>query len=193
MKPIEEILNFDQVRNILSRYADTTGGKDYCSKIQWYTNGNKILTLLDELDDAITLVNKIPDLSLSGLENNNETLNKLIPSNSYIKPEEILRIYSNLQIARTFKNGISKYINDLGNIKEYFIQVINLKDLEKEIERVIDINENTIKDSASPALAEIRKSLYEIQRKVKREIEKIVSDESLQNMLMEGNLFQSIE
>ncbi len=186
LKTIEELLDFKEVKNILSGYAETLGGKNYCQNLHWFTDQERIILLLDELDEIITLINNIPDISLSGLKENHDILKKIVPENSFLKPEEILNIYINLQLSRSIKKRISKVINDLPNIKEYYLRIVNLKDLESKIERVIDIKNVMVKDSASPELSKIRKTLNDIQRKVKREIEKIVGDDNLQKMLMDN-------
>ncbi|MCK4668335.1 hypothetical protein KAU33_16400, partial [Candidatus Dependentiae bacterium] len=186
LRTIEELLDFKEVKNILSNYAETPGGENYCQNLRWFTDQERILLLLDELDEIITLINHIPDISLSGLKDNEDILKKIVPENSFLKPEEVLSIYFNLQLSRSIKKRISKVINDLPNIKEYYLKIVNLKDLESKIERVIDIKNVMVKDSASPELSKIRKTLNEIQRKVKREIEKIVADDDLQKMLMDN-------
>lgn len=183
LKSIEEVLNFGKVKQIISGYAQTDGGKDFCLRMRWFTNKNRILRLLDELDDAIELTNKLPDISVAGLRDNRNILKEIIPENTFLKPEHLVSVYNNIQLAQTIKKSSSSHITGLDNFKKYFTDLDNLSELAREILRVVDLEEVKIKDKASPRLTEIRKEINSVQKKITREIDKIVSGSS--DMLME--------
>ncbi len=185
VKKIEEVLEFNTVKQIISGYAVSEGGKELCRSLEWFTDKNRIMQLLDELDNMIEFLNKIPDFSVSDLTNVSGILQKIVPENSFIFPDEIISIYKNLRISRDVKQKLSKHINELESLKDYYLKLLNHKDLEDSIEKVIDIDEITVKDSASPALSEIRREIGDVQRKVKREIARIVDNEDYKNLLME--------
>ncbi len=100
-----------------------------------------------------------------------------------LNPAEILRVVSNLKSARIIKTAVNS-VNDntLTEIKQIVDRLFTNIDFENEVASII-ISEDEISDNASPKLYSIRKSIININARIRREL----------NSYMRGNLSKYLQ
>ena len=170
-------LEYDKILNDLSSFAVLEDSK----------NEIKATTPVSDLSDAEFLLSKTCEAykilyyhGLNGVlffDKVEEELHRA-ETGGTLNNAEILRVLTNLKSARITKNTIEK-INDaeIVLLKEIAKRLITNFELENEITNVI-ISDDEISDNASPKLFSIRKSIRNINAKIRTQLNSFVRGET---------------
>ena len=175
----EEKTGFDAIRRMLNGYCLGEGGKSRVAGISFNNNSeelNKELDLTEEFRTLLLTVFGYPATEYFNLE---EELNRIIIPGTFLPAESLMLLrtsYSGYCNCKTFISDTS------ANIFPRLHTLISGQTIEpgiiSGINRVLD-NEGNIRDNASPALLEIRKSLSRMIHMIDKKIAQALTQAKL--------------
>lgn len=162
-------LEFDKILSILSKYAVLDRAKNHILSFSPVSDFKKVTELLDKTQEAYSL---LYNHGVSGVFYFSDIEDELkrADSGGTLNNAELLRVADNLKSARTMKSAISS-VNDekivlLRGVSE---KLYENYDFEKEITTKI-ISEDEVSDNASPRLSSIRKSIRDINARIREKL-----------------------
>lgn len=174
-KNFEEKVGFDQIKQMLAEMCISEMGTEHVSNIRFTTQ-------FDALKKDLGRVEEFRQILLFGKPFPSQNYFNLIPEllriklpGTYLLQENVFDLKTSLQSVF----DVITYLRQLDKGKFPLLQEL-VRDVEieaviiREIERIMD-DRGTIRDSASPKLSEIRKSLMKLSGEVDRAIRKILS------------------
>lgn len=171
-----EKLEFNKVLDILNKYTNTYIGKDLVNSLNPSTDKNIVKKLLAETTEATILILRKGNAPISQIENISISIKKL-ESNGFLSSKELLNIAHILKIARElkdyFNSSLGKTDETFPNLESYFSQLYTNKLVEDKIFASI-IDENTIDDSASINLKNIRRTIRKIELEIRNKLNSIL-------------------
>ncbi len=179
-----ETLEFDKFLKYLSEYTINDLTKEKILNIKPSSDEKEVLRRTSETKAILDILYKEGYFPLTEYPNIQKALDLLAIEESVLSPFELLDIASILRIARELKNFLYKYIKDYESILKYYKNLYPSKDTEKIIYDSID-KSGMIKDSASRDLASIRKSIRDIENKIKSILENIINSYKYQDIIQE--------
>lgn len=162
-------IEFDKILNILSGFAVLDKTKEEIKSFAPLTNLESAVFLLKKTEEAHKL---LFDHGVNGVYYFADVSDELkrVDMGGVLNNAELLRIAENLKSARVMKNSVAS-VNDsnITILKEICSRLYENQDFEKEITSKI-ISEDEISDNASPALYSIRKSIRDINARIRRQL-----------------------
>ncbi len=169
-------LEYDKVLKILKRYTQSEVSELNVDLMHPLTDIKSILELLNETEDAISIIQRKGSPSLTGIKDIKSITSRLkIGAN--LNKGELLSLRDNLYIAdrlrRFLEESNNDFIDDALSIKSKLINLFTNKSLEKEIQRCI-ISEDEMADDASPGLHNIRRKILAKQDQVRNRLNEYI-------------------
>ncbi|MEG0779308.1 MAG: endonuclease MutS2 [Oscillospiraceae bacterium] len=181
-------LELPRVLELLSEQAVSQEAKARALAIRPQTEREEVLRLQDQTDAARTLIGLRGSPSFSGVRPVAESLARADRGGA-LNTTELLRIAGLLTAARRAR----EYFNDAAKEKTvldgWFLSLRGNSHLEDAIKSAI-LDEDTIADSASPALADIRRHMRVSGAKSRQILQKIISSPSYARVLQEAIITQ---
>ncbi|MBE5754339.1 MAG: endonuclease MutS2 [Clostridiales bacterium] len=170
-------LEYDKIMNDVAKFAVLNNTKKNLSSFVPLIALNEVENLLNHTDEAFKYLYKYSIGGIYYFEDISEQLDR-VDIGGNLNNLELLRVASNLKSARIVRSSVET-VNDptLTLIKEITSRLYINPDFEKEITDKI-ISEDQISDNASPKLYSIRKTISNINAKIRAEL----------NSYMRGNL-----
>ncbi|WP_201715104.1 endonuclease MutS2 [Rossellomorea arthrocnemi] len=182
-----QILEFNTVKEELMGFALTEEGKKELWNLLPSTNIRQIQMLLDEVTEAIRILDKsasVPIHALDGVETIMMNLNIGVP----LRPDQLTGIYYFLDACKKLK----KYMEDkqwlAPRVSSYVYSIEEIPDLREEINRCIQ--NGRVDDYASKELVRIRKQLGIQEDRLKDKIQSIVKSAKYKSFLQESIVSQ---
>lgn len=175
-------LELDQVLLHLADCAGSAAGKEACLQLLPSSDLEHVRMLLDETTQASALSEKNGYPVFRDLADVFAELARA-EMGGHLLPAELLRVAGALRCARTVK-GYADTDADAGVLNQYFAMLTPNKYLEDSIFNSI-LSEEEIADSASPALADIRRHMRIQSAKIKDSLQKIISSATYSKYLQE--------
>ncbi len=175
-------LEFDKITETISNFSVLEWTKDLLKNLSPSSLFTEVNNLLDKTEEAYKL---LYDYSVSKVYYFSDATDELsrVDKGGILNNAEILRVAENLKSARLLKTSISQVnADDVVNIKEIASRLFVNQEFEKEIASKI-ISEDEISDNASPKLYSIRKSIRDINAKIRDKL----------NSFMRGNLSKFLQ
>ena len=176
-----EKLEYNKILNILETFAKTYIGKEKCLSLN---PSNKVSFLLEQTDQALSLIYKKGSLPISAIPNIDIAI-KNLESNFAVSAQDLLEIASIFKASRELKEYFDIEIQDAELISEYFNALYTNKDLEIEILSKI-LDENTIADNASSKLNSIRKAQKNLSLEIRNKLNTIVHSTTYSKYLQDS-------
>ncbi len=156
------VLEFEKVKELLAQFASSTLGREAIEALSPFTRLEAIRESLAEVTEMARLyeINQAPPLD--GLYDVRVPLRKCAISGAVLEAEEIILIGETAAAARRIQARIKDAKADIPRVRRYAARLVPCPELEAALARVFDEQKN-IRDTASPALSKIRKSIR-IQR-----------------------------
>lgn len=149
---------------------------------------NRIVALQEETRDAFLRLEKYGNLGFSGLSDVGAVI-KLLSVESVLSAKELLSLAGLLEAAASAKKygdgedvGLPKAMDSL---TERFDMLIPLADVSGRIRHAI-ISADEIADDASSGLKEVRRKLKAADDKLRREIDKLLKNDTIRDMLQDS-------
>ena len=176
-----EKLEFNKVLDILSSFAKTNIGKEYCLSLRPMTDKVKLEKLLSETNTAILLRYKKGQPPIGGISTDIQIWLKALNSNKVLSISSILELAKLLKISREMKSYFfdDKLIDldDFSVLYDYFNNLYTNIDLENKIFNII-LDENNIADNASSELLNIRTSKRKLEQEIHDKLNHYISSYS---------------
>lgn len=164
--------------------ADSVCGKEACLTLPLAHDRAVVETLLDETNEALSLLEGRSGLSTVGLPDLRETLQRLRVG-APLSGTELLFVRSTLLIARQFRTSISLLPQE--SFPRLIVYLGGLPPCDKvleEIENAID-DGGEVKDEASKLLRQLRSEVHRIDAKIKETLHKIIHSSTQSKALVE--------
>lgn len=175
-------LELDRVLQMLSDCAGSQEGKEKCLKLRPVSDLEDVQHLLAQTTAASNLSTKKGYPSFSQVEDVSAALERADRGGS-LAPKELMRIAALLRCARNVKDFCPE--EELpGVLYAQFMGLVPNKYLEERISKAI-LSEEEIADSASPALADIRRHMRAQSGKIRDSLQKIISSPAYSKFLRE--------
>ena len=162
-------IEYDKIMFEVSKSAVLKATKDYFGLFMPLTTFSEVDNLLKQTDEAYQYLYRYGTGGIYYFDDVSDEL-KRVDIGSALNNAELLRVASNLKSARLIKTAIAS-VNDLNLtlIKGITERLFINPDFEKEIADKI-ISEDEVSDNASPKLYSIRKSITNINARIRAEL-----------------------
>lgn len=175
-------LELDQVLEMLSQCAGSAEGKAACRKLSPASDLEEVQAMLDETTAASDLCTQKGNPVFSEVQDVSSALERADRGGS-LQPRELMNIAGVLRCARTTKSYISE--DEKQTVLDSLFQALTAnKYLEDRIFGAI-LSEEEIADTASPALADIRRHMRVQSGKIRDTLQKVISSPAYAKFLRE--------
>ena len=175
-------LELDQVLQLLSECAGSIGGKRACLRLYPTSDLEEVELLLQQTTAASDLCTRKGNPVFGDVTDVSASLERAERGGS-LHPKELLRIAGILRCTRTVKGYVSE--DDPATVLDSLFRSLNPnKYLEDKIFGAI-LSEEEIADSASPALADIRRHMRIQSAKIRDSLQKVISSPAYSKFLRE--------
>lgn len=178
-----EMLEFPRIREILAEYTTSALSRELALNLKPGTDYEQVSLLLQRAMEARQLLALDRGFSAGEIPDIREAL-KMAALQSALEPQsllEIQRALSSLHHLRRYLNGSAADFPRLWNIAS---GIVELNQVERDIAGCIDTSGEVV-DSASPALADIRRQLRETREQILERLEGIVRSPRGKRVLQE--------
>ena len=179
-----EKIEFNKIIDILESFAITSLGKNFCRKLEPYTDKNTVVhSILETTECSILKVRKglppiaeIDDIS---------AYVKVLESQNSLSARALLGLGHILKISRELKEYITSNIEvDFAPIvSRYFFNLYSNPKIENSVLNSI-IDENTIDDKASSELARIRRNKRNLEQDIRKSLANLLNSKFIQEPIV---------
>lgn len=183
-----EKLEFNKIKEILSNFAITYLGKNQVKELHPFNTRKEIEKALNQTFEASTLIYRNGNIPLTDL-NDITTHIKALKSYLTLTPKQLLDLYHLLKVSRELKeyykneNALEIDMKEFANLENLFINLYSNKNIETSISNSI-IDENTISDSASSTLANIRKNIKNKENEIRAKLNSLLHTKFIQESII---------
>jgi len=175
-------LELDQVLELLSQCAGSIGGKEACLRLRPNSDLEEVQAMLEQTTAASDLCTKKGNPVFGDVTDVSASLERADRGGS-LQPIELLRIAGILRCARTIKSYVAE--DEKATVLDALFQALTPnKYLEDKIYGAI-LSEEEIADTASPALADIRRHMRIQAGKIRDSLQKVISSPAYAKFLRE--------
>ena len=178
-----EILEFPQIRGILAEFTSFSASRELALALKPQHDYETISRLLGQSAEARRLLSLDPDFSIGGIIDIRENV-KLAALGRVLDPQNLLEIQQTLTAARQLRHNLRESADEVPLLWIIAHDLVELRQLEKEILKCLGPNGEVL-DTASPALANVRRQLREIRGQLLRRLEGIINSPRGQRVLQE--------
>ncbi|MDD7401448.1 MAG: endonuclease MutS2 [Eubacteriales bacterium] len=190
-------LEFDKVLQVLAQEAKSRLGRALCLALRPSSDLDRVRLTAQETDDLVKEILKNGEFPLSALEDLSEIL-ALLAVGSVAGPADLLRVARQIRLVlqlegrldslATEESGLDSEAAGLGRVNTCQRLLQDLYPLDTLAERLdaCILNDEELKDRASPELYRIRRSLQSLQEEVQKSLNSILRSQSdiLQDQLI---------
>lgn len=182
------VLEYNKIINLLMEKAESQLGKDLVKKVKPSTNKEEISALLEETDEALSILIHRGNPPLYGIHNVGPEVKRTEIGGS-LTPGGLLKISDSLRVSRGLKNFIKETKDDKSPnypIIEGLVGGLRVfKHIEDEINNAI-ISENEVSDNASSTLRNIRRQMVSKNDAIKDKLNSIINSQSSKKYLQDS-------
>lgn len=178
-------LELNKIIDILSSYCITEIGKNFLHDIEPSNNKLIVKHLLSETTQARSLISQSGNLPIADIHDFN-IISKLLKSDIALSCGNLLNVGHILRISRNLKSYFSSVddVSKYDSIENYFGNLYTNIDLENNIFKSI-LDENTVADEASPALASLRRKKRNLEASIKDNLSKLIHSSTYSKYIMD--------
>lgn len=180
------VLEYDKIIDTLTEQATSESGKALCHALQPLTDLDQIQQMQKETADALSRIFKKGSISFSGLKNPGFQMKRLEIGGT-LNIEELLMICRLLETAKRAKSYSREVREDTpaDSLDAMFTGLEPLTLLSDEISRCI-IGSDEISDSASPKLHSIRRSIRNINDRIRQAMNSLLNNSTVRTYLQDA-------
>lgn len=175
-------MEFGLIKETIASYALTTSGKKEVLALEPSTNVKQIESWLDELSEAVEIMNKstsVPVHGLEGIELLLQSLNKGVA----LRPDQFSKLAEFLDNCGKMRRFMKDKEWMAPRVSSYIYSIEELPELEKEIVRCI--RNGGVDDYASKELLKVRKQIAIQEDRLKEKVLQMVRSSQLKSILQE--------
>ena len=176
-------LEFDKIIAFLVGFTQTAYGYEQATGLQPLVDLSTIKTALTEADEAQRLIENSGSMPVGSGQDLRDTLQRLKTEGMRLDTEELREVQAAVEAAMACKQRIADS-QDCPLLSAHAKALVLLPDLGTAIRQSIGPGDEIL-DTASPALAELRQKLKQERMRTKRQLETMLSDESLQGVFQD--------
>ena len=184
LRDIEEILEFDKVKTLISGYCISNLGVSLVENMKPLKDLEEIQRSLDICGEAKEIRIISGGLPLRGLKDIRKLMEQSEVFGTILEPLELLNIADTVHVIRNLKTFANKLPKDYPIISGIIDSLSPFPKLEESIARCIDM-EGNILDSASPLLSKIRRQIVTTREKVISLLQSILHSQQYQTAIQE--------
>ena len=180
-----EKLEFNKIREILSNFAITYIGKNMANNLLPLESKKNISKALSQTTEAVTLLYRLGNIPISEISDITIHLKHLENSNS-LSIKQLLDLSNILQISQNLKNYLNTEnidISDFPNLSNLFENLYINPRIVSSINSAI-VDENTIDDSASPNLKNIRHTIRKKEQEIHAKLNSLLHSKYIQEPIV---------
>ena len=178
------VLEFVKIRQLLSAFALTNGGRKLCEELQPCDKIDEARRQLDLTDEATVIMAYNGGNPLSGFEDMGDALS-LAEKGAVLSARMILNVASCLRASRNARNALVTERENTPLITGIASNLQPLRQLERDIEDAI-LSEEEIADTASPTLGDIRRHIRQSNEKIREKLNSMAHSSQYSKYLMEN-------
>ncbi|HQQ00578.1 MAG TPA: endonuclease MutS2 [bacterium] len=170
------VLEYEKVIALLRSLAFSNLGRQRVDNLRPRTDPTQIRYELAETTEMRRLWEAKQDPPLDGLHDLSGPLKKAGIGGAMLEPPEFLQIKDCAVAARRIQSALREIRVKAPHIQHYGQRLIPREDIEEAIDRVLD-EMGEVRDSASPELRKIRRSLRELRQEIVKKLEILLRTE----------------
>ena len=174
-------LEFDKVLNMLEDLALSNNAKKRIQKLEPFFSESEVHRHLKETSEAKEIIENCGTPPLSAMSDLEKSLS-LLGKGSILMPEQLVNIALFLTCSRRLKSYLHKAESLSTSVATYGNSIYDLSDIENEINSTI--RGNQIDDKATPALADIRRKIFNAGVSIKSKLDSLLRNNK--NWFSEG-------
>lgn len=183
-KNIQHILEFDKIKEVLSKYAFSNLARREILKLKPSSKEEEVRRWQKETREGVFILRAGINLPIEGLRDIKNSLHKA-KIGSVLTCKELLNLASTMESSRlTKKVWEQNKLLDCDIIDKIISQLHNYRSLEDKIKKSI-LGENKIADDASPKLRLIRQRKKTLVNGIRSKLEEMIKSSSYQRVLQE--------
>ena len=178
-------LEYNKIIDLLCEHATSASGRELCHRLRPSSDLDWIRLAQQQTADALTRIYQKGSLSFSGTHNLGASLKRL-EIGGILSIEELLRVASLLEVAKRAKAYSRSERTDTksDSLEELFSQIEPLTPLLEEIRHCI-LSETEIADDASANLKNIRRSIKNINEKIRSQMNTMLNNSDTRTHLQD--------
>lgn len=180
-------LEFDKILENIANYCKTYIGKSHVENLRPSQNKEEIKKMLDETSQGVILIQRNSTPPLGEIANITVYL-KSLEGYGTLSIKALLEIQNILQMSTNLKNYFEKdYLetSDFSAIEQYFLDLYVNPSIVATLEKSI-IDENTIADTASSKLQDIRRKQRKIEQDIRSKLNGILHSSTYSKYMREN-------
>lgn len=178
------VLEFDKIRTKLASYALSDSGKARCLDLLPSSDEAEVNERLDMTEETVVILTYIGSNPLLGFDDVAAELS-LAEKGAVLSPAMLLKVAHLLKAARNAKASLVTERENTPKIRALAERLQPLRTLEEDINNTI-LSEEEIADSASPALADIRRHIRQTNEKIRERLNSMAHGGAYSKYLMES-------
>lgn len=186
---IEEKIGFDGVRSQIARRCHCQGALDRCADMAFMTDFESILSALRSTAEMNVSLHSDEAIPLSGLHDIDTPLSLIRIPGTFLEIKDLVKVRRMLQCFVSVASYFSRHRTEGGRTPYPHLDALAAPLSEvspaiaMSIDKAIDESTSTVKDNASPALAEIRSRLRSMSGRVNSILRRVLSNAISQGLL----------
>ncbi|MBO5720909.1 MAG: endonuclease MutS2, partial [Bacteroidales bacterium] len=173
----EQKIGFDKIRNKIKELCLSPLGQEATDKITFSTNYNNIIKMVEECNEFLSIIESEKDFPCDHFYDVRVALKRLKVVGTYIDTNELFDLRRSLasiiNIINFLRTGEDEEKIQYPRLKSLTDNIITFPYILKESDRIID-KFGHIKDSASPALYDIRREITSKVNSISRNLANIL-------------------
>ncbi len=178
------VLEFTKIRDMLSAYALSDPGKELCRALAPLEGFAEVNRALDETEEAVAALTFLGGSPMVGFSDVGEYLS-LAEKGSTLTPKALLTVAETLRSARAARSALVTDRENTPLITAAASKLQPLRTLEEDITGAI-LSEEEIADQASPALADIRRHIRQVNDRIREKLNAMAHGAAYSKYLMEA-------
>ncbi len=175
-------LEFYKIIDMLYQEATGEKTKDLIKSLTPVSDFDEVNLALEETDNAVVAMLKYGAPPNAGVNSQEEYIKRAI-SGGVLSIKELLSISALMRVFKAFKNYFEN-TEDFPILEEYLSYIFDYPEIENKIENAI-LNEEELKDTASNELFSIRRSIKNLNEKIRSSLNSFITSEKYSKYLQE--------
>lgn len=177
-------LEFDKIR---AKLADSTGsviGREIAEALKPVSDYDEVARRLEETDEALVILTSVVNVPLGGIRDIRVQV-KRAELGASLEASEFLAVGSTLYAARRVKQFFTELAKPAVRLDEAVQAITVYRSLEMSIENTVS-EQGTVRDTASPELAHLRREIRTAQHRVKEKLDSILHSAEYQKFFQDA-------
>jgi len=180
-----EILEFDLIKEMVGEFAISEMGREMIRHQEVATSPEVILAEYELVREMIGAISGYQSIPLDGLCDIRSSLSAISPPGTYLDPPDILRIDRLLKTAVGVRSFFETPRESFPRLHRLMQQCESVPDFEKAVRAALT-PDGEVASSATPELADIRRTMASISRKIEASFERMIRSPEISEFLQEG-------